>query len=176
MKKRLGFVPNSSSSSYVCVICSSIKSGWDLCLEDAEMKECEYCGSIFDEYCLGKLYKEGTEEYKRKQKRDNIISKKSVNRCSKCDKIFNEETVSYECSCKYPHCEDCDCDDDDRDCYIKTKDCPVCNLDFITQNRLYEFLLAESHRTEEELKEIIRARNNEKREIIQNLNRELFNI
>lgn len=41
MKTRLGFVSNSSSSSFICDVCGQEASGWDMCLSDAEMYECE---------------------------------------------------------------------------------------------------------------------------------------
>jgi len=41
MKKRLSFVTNSSSSSYLCCVCGAIESGMDMGLEDADMFTCE---------------------------------------------------------------------------------------------------------------------------------------
>ena len=41
MRIRVGFVSNSSSSSFVCDVCGRQESGWDLCLSVAEMAECE---------------------------------------------------------------------------------------------------------------------------------------
>ncbi len=41
MKIRTGFVSNSSSSSFICVVCGSTESGMDLGLEDFYMMECE---------------------------------------------------------------------------------------------------------------------------------------
>jgi hypothetical protein len=41
MKKRNGFVSNSSSSSFICDFCGRDESGWDLCLDEAEMFKCE---------------------------------------------------------------------------------------------------------------------------------------
>lgn len=41
MKKRLGFVTNSSSSSFICEICNRAEGGWDLSLEDCDMMMCE---------------------------------------------------------------------------------------------------------------------------------------
>ena len=42
MKIRLGFVSNSSSSSYTCEVCDNIESGMDCSLEDLGMIECEH--------------------------------------------------------------------------------------------------------------------------------------
>lgn len=41
MKIRNGFVSNSSSSSFICDVCSEVVSGWDMGLDEAEMYECE---------------------------------------------------------------------------------------------------------------------------------------
>ena len=50
MKVRRGFVSNSSSSSYTCEVCNETHSGWDLCIDDAGMFECEN-GHIIHEDC-----------------------------------------------------------------------------------------------------------------------------
>lgn len=52
MKKRLGFVSNSSSSSFVCLVSGQIESGMDAGLGDFEMCECTD-GHVFgDQYLL----------------------------------------------------------------------------------------------------------------------------
>ena len=40
MKIRMGFVSNSSSSSFICEICGRDESGWDMGHEDADMVTC----------------------------------------------------------------------------------------------------------------------------------------
>jgi hypothetical protein len=42
VKYRVGFVSNSSSSSYLCDFCGVIRGGWDACLEELEMYRCVY--------------------------------------------------------------------------------------------------------------------------------------
>ena len=41
MKFRRGFVTNSSSSSFICQICGSVESGWDMSAWEAGFVECE---------------------------------------------------------------------------------------------------------------------------------------
>ena len=48
MKIRIGFVSNSSSSSYICDVCSESVIGYDISLMDYEMYQCEN-GHIFCE-------------------------------------------------------------------------------------------------------------------------------
>ena len=47
MKKRNGFVTNSSSSSYICEVCGNVEAGMDIGLRDAEMYRCVECGMDF---------------------------------------------------------------------------------------------------------------------------------
>lgn len=46
MKIRNGFVSNSSSSSFVCNLCSNVESGYDMCMSEAGFVECESCGDV----------------------------------------------------------------------------------------------------------------------------------
>jgi hypothetical protein len=66
MKKRFGFVSNSSSSSFVCDICGQEESGYDMCLSEAGMVECVN-GHTF---CSDHL---GSPDVQEKYKRDVII-------------------------------------------------------------------------------------------------------
>ena len=40
MRKRLGFVSNSSSSSFICDVCGGVEGGYDVCLDDVDMSCC----------------------------------------------------------------------------------------------------------------------------------------
>ncbi len=40
MKARNGFISNSSSTSFICDICGEEASGWDMGIDEAEMREC----------------------------------------------------------------------------------------------------------------------------------------
>ncbi len=46
MKIRTSFVTNSSSSSFVCEVCGTSEGGYDLCMDDAGMYQCEN-GHVF---------------------------------------------------------------------------------------------------------------------------------
>jgi hypothetical protein len=41
MKKRMGFVSNSSTASFVCEVCGLVESGWEMSLREAGMYECK---------------------------------------------------------------------------------------------------------------------------------------
>lgn len=53
MKQRLGFVSNSSSSSYVCNLCGRQIDGWDISLSDYEMSQCEHYHIFCDKHAVG---------------------------------------------------------------------------------------------------------------------------
>ena len=52
MKIRMGFISNSSSSSFVCAVCGGIESGMDVTLSDVGMTSCEVCGHSFHTDCI----------------------------------------------------------------------------------------------------------------------------
>lgn len=82
MKKRLGFVTNSSSSSFICEICDYSTGGWDMCLSDAEMCECEndhqFCIDHVDttnnrEALVKRFYEESRKLLKDRQNKDGKV-------------------------------------------------------------------------------------------------------
>ena len=55
MKIRLGFVSNSSSSSYTCCFCGEEVSGMDMCLSEAGMSECKNGHYVCDDHLLEEI-------------------------------------------------------------------------------------------------------------------------
>jgi hypothetical protein len=54
MKKRSGFVSNSSSSSFTCDFCGETESGMDFGLDDAGMVECVNGHTLCEDHLLGR--------------------------------------------------------------------------------------------------------------------------
>ena len=64
MKIRLGFVANSSSSSFVCEICGRSESGFDASIKDFDMINCvNYHTFCIDEAVEDIQYSEDVDEY-----------------------------------------------------------------------------------------------------------------
>lgn len=55
MKIRNGFVSNSSSSSFICQICSRTETGMDLSFRDAEFVECTNSHIFCEEHMIGEI-------------------------------------------------------------------------------------------------------------------------
>jgi hypothetical protein len=56
MKLRIGFVSNSSSTSYICDICGETYTGYDSGLEDGEMFMCTNGHTLCDEHAIEELF------------------------------------------------------------------------------------------------------------------------
>ena len=108
MKIRSGFVSNSSSSSFICCVCGKSEGGYDLCLKDAGMVECE-CGHTMCEHHLSFNIDETYTE----------MTKKEF-----CDK-YGYVTISDK-SFEYIQQED------DKYYDIPKDLCPVCTMKYIT--------------------------------------------
>lgn len=55
MKIRQGFVSNSSSSSFVCMVSGHIEAGMDMSMADAGMVECIHGHQFGEEYIVGDI-------------------------------------------------------------------------------------------------------------------------
>lgn len=122
MKVRTGFVSNSSSSSFVCEICSRSQEKYDLTQKEAEMYICEnghqFCRDHVDLSKIPVMRKFGLL--------DDEISDADLNQLKddeidKLDETFGEEY----------------CSDFPKDL------CPICNLEIIPEKLLLKYLLKE---------------------------------
>ena len=57
MKKRFGFVSNSSSSSFICCVCGGVESDMDASLCDVGMVQCELEHEFHEDCVKGKMKK-----------------------------------------------------------------------------------------------------------------------
>jgi hypothetical protein len=139
MKVRLGFVSNSSSSSFVCGVCGAIESGMDCSPSDFEMFECEnghvFCKShklgnySFEELSIG--------EMKRTILNSGNYSKEEIEE-------FSDDEIS-------------DIFVDDEHCYIVSPTtCPICQMVNIEQDVLLKFTLKKLGLTQKQAEEEVR--------------------
>ena len=95
MKVRIGFVSNSSSSSFLCGVCGEITSGWDISIEDTDMLQCVE-GHIF---CRGHSIKTqeegqgGSEFMDKDEDPDQLLSE----HCPLCqlESITDRDLATY---------------------------------------------------------------------------------
>ena len=146
MKIRIGFVSNSSSSSFTCGVCETTASGWDLCLEDAGMYEC-LNGHYF---CRGHAEKITIEAKRNKAKKDLEWYKKK----NKEGKYDEEITKKIEILKK----SDEEFEDWFEEEYYRVMDyeypielCPLCNFKQIDKDDIISYFFAKHKTTRKEL-------------------------
>lgn len=97
MKIRIGFVSNSSSSSFICDVCGEDVSGMDMCLSDAEMHQCKNGHTICDSHLdKNPNSPNSDEEIKKAVKNSNWYKKdfeKKFNK--KIEEATNEDLDKY---------------------------------------------------------------------------------
>jgi len=96
MKTRMGFVSNSSSSSFVCSICEATESGWDMSLSEAGMVRCVNEHTFCEEHLIKtdeKILDEDQEEEDEEEDRYEVSEKK----CPICQLkiILDDDLISY---------------------------------------------------------------------------------
>lgn len=150
MKKRNGFVSNSSSSSFTCEVCGETQSGWDMSLSEAEMTECEHGHTICNEHYSNKT--ELTLEDKRKflvkcyNERINGYYKNEPekqkeyydlidNICNKEEDEIDDELHDYDLQYSFP-----------------SEFCPICNLDIIQNDTVLSYIIKKLNLNKEEIK------------------------
>lgn len=148
MKKRLGFVSNSSSSSFICDVCGHDESGWDLGLSEAGMKEC--CnGHIF---CTDHFIEPADADVEKIATKYLNISKKwyegLVDSNTPDDDYNYKKLKEVEDTLKEIQGKDADeikdiCQDIFYEDYeVPEEFCPLCTLSEVSNEVLVDYLLA----------------------------------
>jgi len=142
-KFRMGFVSNSSSSSFICDICGGVETGYDASPSDFEMFQCEN-GHTFHDSCSQIDVDEPTFEIK-KQRVKNYYEKQieywSKHSSSKKDEYIQEEKENI------IQLETIDEDDLEDiysdivcDCGISSEFCPICQMKIVTKDDSIKYL------------------------------------
>lgn len=155
MKFRKDFVTNSSSSSYICDICGHDECGYDICLSDAQMIECEE-GHIFCEDHLDKTL----TYYFYEDCKDQLDSLKDGERQKLLDKYKKDNETDNECIENLKEDEDFleeYFDKSDIRYYFPKKYCPICNHIVILDKDIVEFAMEHFKVKKDELDEMVRT-------------------
>ena len=145
MKKRLGFVSNSSSSSFTCDVCGETTSGWDMGLADAQMMTCAK-GHTFCDCHSKKDINNFSYEEKREYLLKNLDQKYHADDILKLkeeaideefiDEIWEEQDNRYKCGPLF---------------------CPICTFSNLEDNEALRYLLLKRGITITSLLEEIKA-------------------
>jgi len=132
MKFRRGFVSNSSSSSFVCDVCGDTESGWDLCLSEAEMFNCENGHTVHKDCCSENS---SVEKFLENAEEEEIEDPKNPGEYIE-NPDFNEESI-YNVPAKY---------------------CPICSFEEITKDDALQFILNKLGISKEEIDKEIKEK------------------
>lgn len=151
MKKRLGFVSNSSSSSFVCCISGTEASGWDLGLTDAEMYECVNGHIFLEKYLKGSLNNVTKEDFladyiKQLAKWKHLDEDRKIERIRRLEEELEElddnkwKEERYEMLQEYEYRYQ-----------LPSRYCPVCNYNELVADDAYQYLIKKYNLTKEEV-------------------------
>lgn len=133
MKIRVGFVSNSSSSSFVCSICGEEVSGYDMSLEDAGMKQC------VNNHCWCDSHDEDEKGETTAQDRKQIIMKKEA--FSYLDEDDQEEFKKMTDDDEIiDFIESHDLAEDER-YELPEEDCPICQFKILETQDIATYLM-----------------------------------
>lgn len=159
-KYRLGFVSNSSSSSFVCDVCGEEASGWDMDLSECEMFECENGHIICNEHMVEPT-QEWLKDYLYKIKEDYKVSDEWFN-----DWVKNEEVDLNNIS--QENIKDFDYHYGSGEALVYGVPeclCPLCNFEELCMEDAMQYLLKTTPYTEIEVFEYIKSVNKRRKKL-----------
>lgn len=159
-KIRNGFVSNSSSSSFVCDLCGYETSGWDMCLSEAEMFECENGHTLCDEHMLQPT-QEWLNEYIYKIKENRELTDEEFNECVKELQIDLNNVTKYdirELDCRFGYGDVFRYD-------VPECLCPLCNFEELSMEDAKEYLKKTTSYTIDEVFEYIKSINKRRKKV-----------
>lgn len=154
MKKRLGFVSNSSSSSFVCCVTGAEASGWDMGLEDACMYQCVN-GHVFCEKFVEERLKDITKEQVLEGYKQNLLNKSWMSE-EKVKEYYNQAIKDFE-ECNWEDNKEEILDEYEWRYELPQEFCPVCNCEVFSEADGYNYLLEKYNLTNDKVLEMMRA-------------------
>lgn len=159
-KFRNGFVSNSSSSSFVCDLCGYETGGWDMCLSEAEMFECENGHILCDEHMLQPT-QEWLNEYIYKIKESRELTDEEFNKLVKEQQIdLNNVTKDdiRELDCRFGYNEVFRYN-------VSEHLCPLCNFEELCIEDAMEYLKKTTSYTIDEVFKYIKSINKRRKKV-----------
>ena len=129
MKIRLGFVSNSSSSSYTCEVCGNTESGYDCSLEEIGMAECENGHTFCKDHLIDWPEPKDTDDFEDEEAEidDEVVED--------YNEVGQNEDGAYNALC-----------------------CPICQLLFVSKYDRERYLYKITKRTKNDLDKEIKDR------------------
>ncbi len=146
MKRRQGFVSNSSSSSFICDVSGCVEGGYDLGLYDAGMYECENGHTFYEHYIEGSV--------------DDAVLTYNIdwhNSERMTERIDLSECTTHD---QYEELTGVSINDDDFRYSVPAHHCPICSLSHVPDRLLLDYVTKVTGTSEEEYRKIIKVKFN----------------
>jgi len=139
MKRRNGFVSNSSSSSFLCEICGRHKVSYEG-LSEVQMVECENGHTFCEHHLLEVKKKTLLEQYKDLQEKGELDEDLEVEICNKLQGALTPEEQESRLEEFEDQFDDTYADLDQDG--VPADSCPICTLNYIPNELLLSYLVA----------------------------------